>query len=120
MDPQTIISGIVSQLPHTYAAYAIGGWALAVTASNLILVGWKPPAVGSKWLLLYNVLLFISASKGYATPAFQPSASAIMVPDTMDKHFAAKAIGLDPATTDPKYPGAPQYTSTIVQPIRKA
>ena len=109
MDTQQIIVDLINHLPTDYGPYALAAWSIAVTLSNLILMKWRPPALGSKWLLLYKILRLISLSKGYNTPAFQPSSSALMIPVDMPAKTAAEHLGLEPATTDPKYTGAPQY-----------
>lgn len=103
-DLNTIWQALSPFLSKTAATDIGAAITITVTVASIVMRFWKPPAVGSKWVRVWNVVSFLAQARGWSTPAYQPGAKAIMVPVSTPRDEASRVLGLDPLTTKPACP----------------
>ncbi|MBS1080826.1 hypothetical protein [Gluconobacter kondonii] len=107
MDWTTLFQTVLPYLPAQCAGDLVSILTFLIAAAALAMRFWKPPASGSKLvLLLYKAVSALAQSKGWNTNAYQPDAKALMIPAEASRMIEAAKLGLDPASTHPKA-GAP-------------
>ncbi|MEW9274422.1 hypothetical protein [Gluconobacter oxydans] len=106
MDWTSLFQTILPYLPAQYAGDLVSILTFLIAAAALATRFWKPPAAGSKLVLLYKAVSALAQCKGWNTNAYQPGTKALMIPAEASRTIAAAKLGLDPASTHPKA-GAP-------------
>ncbi|MFT8786232.1 MAG: hypothetical protein ABF887_04280 [Gluconobacter oxydans] len=102
MDWTSVFQTILPYLPAQYAADLVSILTFLIAAAALAMRFWKPPAAGSRMVLLYKAVSALAQSRGWNTNAYQPDAKALMIPAEANRAVEAARLGLDPASTHPK------------------
>ena len=111
MDWTSVFQTILPYLPAQYAADLGSILTFLIAAAALAMRCWKPPAAGSRMVLLYKAVSALAQSRGWNTNAYLPGAKALMIPAEADRAVEAAKLGLDPASTHPKSSEPPKPTA---------
>lgn len=102
MDFTQTLEWVLTLTPSQYLGTVTALVSFLIASSALAVRFWKPPAPGSRWLIVYTVVSALAQARGWNASAYQPGRKAIMVPADMPRVEAAQKIGLPVPETSPK------------------
>lgn len=109
MDPlNSVLNALFASKYGTLAIYLFLGWTVLSWICTQIKARSRPPSLGSKWTVPYQIMSWIAGSYGFASSAYEIGVHSVKIPLNMSRTEASVLLGLDPSTTSPRQRGLPQ------------